>query len=195
MPLCLVWLRTFQLSTWVSYVQTWAQVLTRARGGCVIHRCQNKNPLGMWMTSCTGSARGGFGTFEKVIWVENETPNEKSRLSGLAKARRICALRAPHEMVGMGRWKSQNRKNVYLSPYVEKPLNSKVIKSFVPELRSRECLSCFGILMFYVYMLWTFYVRFTHIRIMGMVHRDAVGIFFRSNWLGSNTNRETLYTL
>ena len=35
------------------------------------------------------------------------------------------------------RWKSQNRKNVYLSPYVEEPLNSKVIKSFVPELRSR----------------------------------------------------------
>ena len=32
---------------------------------------------------------------------------------------------------------SQNRKNVYLSPYVEEPLNSKVIKSFVPELRSR----------------------------------------------------------
>ena len=36
-----------------------------------------------------------------------------------------------------GRWKSQNRRNVYLSPYVEEPLNSKVIKSFVPELRSR----------------------------------------------------------
>ena len=29
-----------------------------------------------------------------------------------------------------------------LSPYVEKPLNSKVIKSFVPELRSRKCFSC-----------------------------------------------------
>ena len=28
------------------------------------------------------------------------------------------------------RWKSQNRKNVYLSPYVEEPLNSKVIKKF-----------------------------------------------------------------
>ena len=26
--------------------------------------------------------------------------------------------------------------------------------------------------MFYVYMLWTFYVRFTHIRIMGMVQND-----------------------
>ena len=26
---------------------------------------------------------------------------------------------------------------MYLSPYVEEPLNSKVIKGFVPELRSR----------------------------------------------------------
>ena len=65
--------------------------------------------------------------------------------------------------MGWGRrWKSQNRKNVYLSPYVEEPLNSKVIKSFVPELRSRKCFSCFGIPMFYVYMLWTFYVRFPY---------------------------------
>ena len=64
--------------------------------------------------------------------------------------------------VGGGRWKSQNRKNVYLSPYVEKPFKSKVIKSFVPELRSRKCFSCFGIPMFYVYMLLTFYVRFTY---------------------------------
>ena len=45
-----------------------------------------------------------------------------------------------------GRWKSRNRKNVYLFPYVEEPLNSKVIKSFVPELRSRKCFSCFEIL-------------------------------------------------
>ena len=50
-----------------------------------------------------------------------------------------------------GRWKSQNRKNVYLSPYVEEPLNSKVIKSFGPELRSRKCFSCFEIPMFYLY--------------------------------------------
>ena len=53
------------------------------------------------------------------------------------------------EHVVWGRWKSQ----VYLTPYVEKPFNSKVIKSFVPELRSRKCFSCFGIPMFYVYML------------------------------------------
>ena len=37
----------------------------------------------------------------------------------------------------------------------------KVIKSSVPELRSRKCFSCFGIPMVYVYMFWTFYVRFT----------------------------------
>ena len=32
---------------------------------------------------------------------------------------------------------------MYLSPYVEEPLNSKVIKSFVPELRSRKCFFVF----------------------------------------------------
>ena len=47
-------------------------------------------------------------------------------------------------------------------PYVENPFNSKVIKSFVPELRSRKCFSCFRIHMFYVYMLSTFYVRFIY---------------------------------
>ena len=44
-------------------------------------------------------------------------------------------------------------------PYVE-TFNSKMINGFVPELRSR--FSCFGIPMFYVYMLWTFYVCFTY---------------------------------
>ena len=38
------------------------------------------------------------------------------------------------------------------SPYVE-TFNSKVIKGFVPELRSRKCFSCVGIPMFYVYVL------------------------------------------
>ena len=41
---------------------------------------------------------------------------------------------------------------MYLSPYVEEPLNSKVIKSFVPELRSRKCFSCLEIPMFYIYI-------------------------------------------
>ena len=53
----------------------------------------------------------------------------------------------------VGRWKSQHRKIVSLSPRVEKPFNSKVIKSFVPELRSRVCFLSFGILMLSIYEL------------------------------------------
>ena len=116
------------------------------------------------MTSRTGSVRRILGDLKKsVSWVENWTPDEQGRLSGLGEVRRICALRVPHEMAGEGgRWKGQNRKNVYLSPYVEQPLNSKVIKSFVPEPRSLKCFSCFEIPMFYVYMLWTIYVHFAY---------------------------------
>ena len=74
-----------------------------------------------------------------------------------------------HTCWGCG-WKSQDRKNVYLSPYVEEPLNSKVIKSFVPELRSRYVF--FEYRDSYVLFLWTFDVRFTHSHIMAMVHTE-----------------------
>ena len=41
-----------------------------------------------------------------------------------------------------------------LSPYVEEPLNSKVIKSFVPEQRSRQVLFVFrdSYVLCYMYM-------------------------------------------
>ena len=65
-----------------------------------------------------------------------------------------------------GRWKSQNRNNVYLSPYVEEPLNSKVIKTFGPELRSRKCFSCFEIPMFYVIYVMNIICMF-HISVSG----------------------------
>ena len=160
---------------------------------CVVHRYvkikipDRKVDQWIWMTSCIGSARGDIWGFWEVSWVENLTPNEKGRLSGLAEARRICALRAPHEMVVVVgvRWKKQNRKNVYPSPYVEEPLNSKVIKSFVPELRRRKCFSCFEIPMFYVYMLWTFYVRFTYPDIWlwyKMKHQILVQKFVKQIW-------------
>ena len=54
-----------------------------------------------------------------------------------------------------------------LSPYVEKPLNSKVIKSFVHEQRSRQVFFLFR--DSYVLSLWTFDVRFIHSHIMAMV--------------------------
>ena len=144
----------------------------RERSGRVTQRCHNrpdgKRGSRVRVTSRIGSARRIWGILKKVSWVENWTPNVKGRLS----LPRGGALRAPLMLVVMvvvGKWKNQNRKIVYLSPYVEEPLNSKVIKSFVPELRSRKCFSCFEIPMIYVYMLWTFYVHFTHIRISGYV--------------------------
>ena len=120
-------------------MQIWAQVSTRGADlslrDVTIAQMGNGARESNWR-HVPEAHEEDFGGFEKVRRVENLTPNEKGRLSGLAEARRICALRAPHEMVG-SRCKNQNRKNVYLFPYVEEPLNSKVNKSFVPELRSR----------------------------------------------------------
>ena len=120
------------------------------------------------MTSRTGSAQRIWGILKKGSWVENKTPNGKGRLSGLAKVRRICALRAPH---GWGADGKASIERLCLSPYVEKPFNSKVIKIFVPELGSRKCFWCFRIPMFYVYVLRTFHVSFTYLY-LAMVYMD-----------------------
>ena len=80
------------------------------------------------MTSRTGSARRILVFLKKV-----ESSPASEDWSWLSLARGGLAT-GSHEMGS--RWKSQNRKNVYLSPYVE-TFNSKVIKGFVPVLRSR----------------------------------------------------------
>ena len=72
----------------------------------------------------------------------------------------------------VGEMKNQIKKIEPLSPYVEEPLNSKVIKSFVPELRSRYVF--FEFRDSYVLSLWTFDVRFTHSHIMAMVHMHNI---------------------
>ena len=108
----------------------------RGRNGRVTQRCHNspywKRGYGVRVTSRTGRARRILGDFEKVSW--DETCLGGRRLV-FACSRRLL-WRVAH-VLGGGRRKSQNRKNVPLSPYVEEPLNSKVIKSFVPEQRSR----------------------------------------------------------
>ena len=115
----------------------------------------------MWMTSYTRSARSkDLGDFEKksVSWVVS--------CLGRSRLTFACSRRPWSGVTRMveSRWKSQNRKNVYLSPYVEEPLNSKGIKRFVPELRSRKCFSCFEIPMFYVY-IYEYSVSISYIRI------------------------------
>ena len=74
---------------------------------------------------------------------------------------------------GGGRWKSQHRKIVHLSPYVEKPFNSKVIKSFVPELRSRKVFRVSGFLC-YLYMSYEHSMYISHICIMGMLQWEML---------------------
>ena len=113
-------------------------------------------------------ARRILGGFEKsqLSWVLR---SEEEGWLSLARS----GLVVDATCVGRGRWKSQNRKNVYLSPYVE-TFNSKVIKGFIPELRSHYMF--FGIPMFYVYMLWTFYVRF-HISVPWVWYTNSIKTF------------------
>ena len=96
-------------------------------------------------------ARGGFWEFWRKL-VELRTGYRTRRVDF-----RLLTEAFGQEM--RWGWKSQNRKNVYLSPYVEEPLNSKVIKRFVHELRSRYVF--FEFRDSYVLSLWTFDVRFT----------------------------------
>ena len=149
-----------------------AGVHARARSERVIQRCHNENPRERDVNDVMDRKRarrilGDWGKKSQSSW-ELDTEREGSTFGARWGQTNLCATGA-HVLEGGSRWKSQNRKNVYLSPHVEEPLNSKVIKSFVPELRSRKCFSCFGIPMFYVYMLRTLYVRFTY-PYQAMVH-------------------------
>ena len=117
---------------------------------------------------CTGSVRGGFGE----IW-------EKSvELSLAVRRRRGTFACSPRPCSGCHKWFGADGKDSIerwcLSPYVEKPFNSKVIKSFVPELRSRKCFVFRdSYVLWYVYMVWKFYVRFTY-SCMAMLHSTLI---------------------
>ena len=106
------------------------------------------------MTSRTGSARRIWGILKKVSWVES--------CLGRRRLTFACSRRpwADVTRVAGADGKGQNRKNVYLSPYVEEPLNLKVIKSFVPELRSRYVVFVFRdsyvLCMLYMNIICTF---------------------------------------
>ena len=140
---------------------------------------------GMWVTSHTGS----------VGW-------DLRKVSSVFGRRRwtfACSLRpcggchtsfGADGKVSIERW--------YRSPYVEKPFNSKVIKSFVPELRSRKCFLCFGIPMLYMNILWKLYVRYTY-SCMGMLHISFSGtspglwIYYLVVWPNCNCSQIFLW--
>ena len=99
-----------------------------------------------------------FGDLRKVN--ELSFSVRRRRLTfGACRDQTSCLYGVPH--VVWGRWKSQHKKIVYLSPYVEKPFNSKVIKCFVPELRRRKVFRVSGFLC-YLYMSYGHYKRFAY---------------------------------
>ena len=129
------------------------------------------------MMSCTGSARRILGDFEKVRELRRDLHRGKTvgfRL--LAETFVAGATR-----VGRGAAGKARIERLCLSPYVEKPFNSKVIKSFVPEQRSPYVF--FEFRDSYVLSLWTFDVRFTHSHIMAMVH-EVTTSFLSKFWFG-----------
>ena len=114
----------------------------------VMHRKRVRRIWGIWKKS--------------VSWVF--ASEEDGWLSGLAEVLR----RVPH--VVWGRWKSQHRKIVYLPPHVEKTFNLKVIKSVVPELRSRV----FVFRESYVIYIWVMNILCTfHISVSWVCYAPA----------------------
>ena len=99
---------------------------------------------------------GGLGDFEKV-----------GLLSLAVRRRRVpfaCSQwpcgGCPRD--GAGADGKVSIARLCVSFYVEKPFNSKVIKSFVPELRSRKCFSCFGIPVLCIYVIVGYHLTFQH---------------------------------
>ena len=89
----------------------------------------------MWMTSCTGSARGGFGGFWKSQWVEFWLGRRRLAFACSPKPGQWLSGGC-HTCWGRGDGKVIIERLCIPLPYVE-TFNSKVIKGFVPELRSR----------------------------------------------------------
>ena len=98
----------------------------------------------------------------------------------------IEAWTMPDEFVRYGHrawWGADEKVSIEklcLSPYVEKPFNSKVIKSFVPELRSRKCFFVFwDSYVLYIYVmniLCTFHISISgYVKILLLILRHRVG--------------------
>ena len=110
--------------------------------------------------SCTESVHRWFGEIWKRQWVQ------------FCLGRRLTLTRLPKP----GQWPcgrcltwfggdvKASIERLCLSPYVEKPFNSKVIKSFVPELRSCKCFCVLGFLCS-MYICYEHSMYTSHIRI------------------------------
>ena len=110
---------------------------------------------GTWVTSRTGSV--GWDLKSQLSWVPGW--EEEGWLS-LARRSKASGF-----VTGVARvlWADGEAsiERLCLFPYVEKPFNSKVIKSFVPELRSYKCFSCrdsYVLCIYVMNILCTFHI-------------------------------------
>ena len=122
------------------------------------------------MTSHTGSARRILGILKKV---ELRLDTEREGLTFAYSRRRWAGVARD----GWGGWQSQNRKNVYLSPYVEEPLNSKVIKKV--SYLNWEVVSVFRVSRFLCFIyIYEHYMS---------ISRGRIWLWYRGKW---NTKKE-----
>ena len=108
------------------------------------------------MTSCTGSVRAGFWEiWEKVSWAE----------SCLGR-KRLTFARSPRPCSRCHTWFGTDGKvsieRWYLSPYVEKPFNSKVIKKLRTRTKKSEVFFVFRDSYVLCY-IWTFYEHYMYV--------------------------------
>ena len=143
---------------------TLIQVFTRARVEWTCH-----SEMLQWLIWETGLASANNVTHRKRAEDFGILKKSVSGIETCLGRRRLAFACSRRPWAGVAwdrcRWKSQNGKNVNLSPYVEEPLNSKLIKCFVPELSSLTCFSCFEIPVFYVIYIYEHYMSISHIHI------------------------------
>ena len=124
-----------------------------------------------------------LGNLKKVSWVETSHWTRKVDFHLLAETLGGCRMRWGCS------WETQNKKIVPLSPHVEKPLNSKVIKSFIPEQRSRKWFSCFQIPMFYVIYIYIYiYEHYMSISHIAVSSNGTSAVVFRQSFVKSILN-------
>ena len=142
---------------------TLTQLFTRGRSGRITQRCHNTLRWETGLASAndvTHRKRAeDFGRFWKSQWVElRPTSGEEGWLLLPRRTQASGHCGGCHMCWGADEKARIERMCISLS-YVE-TFNSKVIKCFVPELRSRNVF--FEFRDSYVLSLWTFDVRFTH---------------------------------
>ena len=122
---------------------TLTQVFTRERGADVslrdvtIARRGNENRECEWCHAPEAHTEN-LGNFEKSQFSrELDSEREGSTFAARWGQTNLCATGAAR--MGGGDGKASIERSRISLPYVEKPLNSRVIKSFVLELRGRKC--------------------------------------------------------